>query len=111
MSVGGCLASHWRSWDALDVDPWVVEVLRTGYSIPFASEPPLSENPISLPSYSQSSEKGKARELEFQLLLQKGAIELAPPRSGYYSRMFMVLKSVRFLETIHRFFESQQEHC
>ena len=75
------------------MDPWVVEVLREGYVIPFHMFPPLSETPPHLDSYSPLSIKGEALQGEIQALLQKGAVEPASPSPGYYSRMFVVPKS------------------
>ena len=63
------------------------------YSLPFSSPPPLSLVSIPMPSYSPSSIKGKALQKEVLLLLAKGAIELAPPSPGYYSRLFVVWKT------------------
>ena len=71
----------------------MVEVLREGYKIPFVSLPPLSSTPINLPSYSPSSIKGKALRHELLALQEKGAVQLAPPTPGYYSRMFVVQKA------------------
>ena len=34
---GGCLSLHWQAWRDRDADPWMVEVLRVGYRIPFSS--------------------------------------------------------------------------
>ena len=62
--------------------------LREGYHIPFLSSPPLSLVPAHLPSYSPSSIRGQALAAEIAALLEKGAIELAPPTPGYYSRVF-----------------------
>ena len=75
------------------MDSWVVEVLRHGYMIPFMSLPPLSQTPITHESYSPTSIRGHALDLEIQALLQKGAVEPADPDSGYYSRMFVVTKA------------------
>ena len=47
-----------------------MEVLRSGYVIPFHSFPPLSGSPIALDSYSPKSIKGKALEEEIQSLPQ-----------------------------------------
>ena len=43
-------------------EPWVVEVLRVGYCLPFLSAPPLSNVPIPMPSYSPTSIMGAALE-------------------------------------------------
>ena len=38
--VGGCLSLHWRQWQAIGANQWVVSVLRDGYRIPFRHQPP-----------------------------------------------------------------------
>ena len=40
-----------------EVDPWVVEVLKEGYLIPFSSLSPLSQDPIPFTSYSLDSSR------------------------------------------------------
>ena len=65
-----------------------------GYCIPFSSPPPLSPVPIPVPSYSPSSIKGEALHGEVLSLVEKGAVELAPPSPGYYSRLFVVWKAM-----------------
>ena len=75
------------------MDPWVVEVLKEGYRIPFHSMPPLSEVPLMMSSYNPTSVKGRALEAEMLALEQKGALEVAPTSPGYYSRMFVVTKA------------------
>ena len=45
-------------------EPWVVEVLREEYAIPFRMPPPLSPTPIILDSYSPQSIKGRALDEE-----------------------------------------------
>ena len=47
---------------------------------------------LSLPAYFPSSIRGTALFQEFQDLLRKGAIELAPPTPGFYSSLFVVQK-------------------
>ena len=67
--------------------------MRDGYCLPFLSVPPLSSEPIPMPSYSPSSIKGKEVTLS---LVEKGAVELAPlPSPGYYSQLFVVWKTSR----------------
>ena len=75
------------------MDAWVVEVLRVSYRIPFDRQPPLSERPLSLPTYSPQSIKGVVLTQELQHLLQKGAVEPAPQSPGFYSRLFLVQKA------------------
>ena len=91
--IGGCLSLHWRSWRDRGAEPWVVEVLRSGYAIPFCMTPPLSDTPIVLDSYSPHSIKGRALEAEIQALCHKGVVEPASPTSGLYSRMFVVTRA------------------
>ena len=77
----------------MGAEEWVIRVLKDGYLIPFSSLPPLSRTPVSLPSYSPTSIKGKALAAELLALEEKGAIELAPPTPGYYSRVFVAAKA------------------
>ena len=72
-------------WSDKGADPWVVEVLRWGYRIPFRRVPILSKELIPYPAYSPGSIRCKALEEEVRFLLEKGAIELAPlPSPGFY---------------------------
>ena len=53
--VGGCLALHWRQWQVIGAESWVVTVLRDGYRVPFQdSPPPLSRTLVSFPTYWQA---------------------------------------------------------
>ena len=71
-----------------------MEVLREGYRIPFLRPPPLSTEPIPLPSYAPTSIKGAAHEEVTLALIAKGAVELAPlPSPGFHSRLFVVWKT------------------
>ena len=93
IAIDGCLSLHWQVWSDEGTEPWVVEVLRWGYQIPFRWAPTLSRDPIPLPAYAPSSIRGKALEGEVQALLNKGAIELAPlPSPDFYSRLFVVME-------------------
>ena len=40
MRVGGCLSLHWRQWQAIGAETWVVTVLRDSYRVPFTDSPP-----------------------------------------------------------------------
>ena len=88
---GGCLSLHWQAWRDRGAEPWVVEVLRVGYCLPFLSTPPLSDVPIPMPSSSPTSIMGAALEEVTMGLIAKVAVELAPlPSPGFYSRLFVV---------------------
>ena len=39
MRVGGCLSPHWRRWQEIGAETWVVTVLRDGYRVPFKDSP------------------------------------------------------------------------
>ena len=90
--VGGCLAPHWRRWQAIGAESWVVTVLRDGYRVPFLdSPPPLSRTPVSFPTYRAGSPRAQALRQEVEAMLAKGALEIArDPGSGFYSRLFLV---------------------
>ena len=98
------------------MDAWAVEVLREGYRILFSRRPPLSDQPLPMPSYSPSSIRGKAMEQEFQDLLRKQAIEQAPQTPGFYSRLFVVQKDsgawhpIIDLSTLNTYIASQRFH-
>ena len=81
-------------WSDKGADPWVVEVLRWGYCIPFRVVPTQPKKSIPYPSYSPSSIRGKALDAEVLSLVEKGAVELAPlPSPGFYSCLFVVMKA------------------
>ena len=71
---GGCLYLHWQAWRDRGADQWVVEVLREGCPIPFLRPPPLSTDPIPMPSYAPTSIKGAALEEVTLALIAKGAV-------------------------------------
>ena len=69
-------------------------MLRWGYQIPFSTPPPpLSPDPIPFVTYPPSSFKGKALLGEVRSLIDKGAVELAPPSPDFCSRLFVVWKT------------------
>ena len=88
----GCLASRWEVWVSWGAEPWVVQVLKVGYRLPFVSHPPLSPTPIPLPSYSPTSVRGLALSASVSDLRMKGAIELASSEPGFYSCLFVTPK-------------------
>ena len=95
MRVGGCLASHWRRWQEIGAETWVVTVLRDGYRVPFKdSPPPLARTPVSFPTYRAGSPRAQALRQEVEAMLAKGALEIArDPGPGFYSRLFLVEKA------------------
>ena len=95
MRVGGCLSLHWRQWQAIGAETWVVTILRDGYRVPFTdSPPPLARTPVSFPTYRAGSPRARALRQEVEAMLDKGALEIArDPGTGFYSRLFLVEKA------------------
>ena len=95
MRVGGCLSPHWRWWQEIGAETWVVTVLRDGYRVPFKdSPPPLARTPVSFPTYRAGSPRAQALRQEVEAMLAKGALEIArDPGPGFYSRLFLVEKA------------------
>ena len=95
MRVGGCLSPHWRRWQEIGAETWVVTVLRDGYRVPFKdSPPPLARTPVSFPTYRAGSPRAQALRQEVEAMLTKGALEIArDPGPGFYSRLFLVEKA------------------
>ena len=78
MRVGGCLSPHWRRWQEIGAETWVVTVLRDGYRVPFKdSPPPLARTPLSFPTYRAGSPRAQALRQEVEAMLAKGALEIA----------------------------------
>ena len=95
LRVGGCLAPHWRRWQAIGAESWVVTALRDGYRVSFTdSPPPLSRTPVSFPTYRAGSPRAQALRQEVEGMLAKGALEIArDPGPGFYSCLFLVEKA------------------
>ena len=78
LRVGGCLAPHWRRWQAIGAETWVMTVLREGYWVPFTdSPPPLSRTLVSFPTYRAGSPQAQALRQEVEAMLAKRALEIA----------------------------------
>ena len=94
LRVGGCLSAHWRHWQTIGADSWVLSLLRDGYRIPFLdSPPPLSRTPISFPTYRAGSPRSLALCQEAEKMLSKDALEIVLDLGpGFYSHLFLVEK-------------------
>ena len=100
---GGCLSLHWQAWRDRGAVPWVVEVLREGYRIPFLRPPPLSMELIPMPSYAPTSIKGAALGEVTLPLIATGAVEFAPlPSPGFSSPRFSGLEDLGVMASSHR---------
>ena len=75
------------------MDPWVLKVVKTCYSIKFWQPPPLS-TVLMVQSGSTNPPNNALLETEFYKLLKKGAIEVPEDKSspGFYSWLFLVPK-------------------
>ena len=95
LRVRGCLALHWRRWQVIGAESWVVTVLRDGYLVPFTnSPPPLSRTPVLFPTYWAGSPRAEALRQEVEGMLAKGALKIArDPGPGFYSLLFLVEKA------------------
>ena len=95
LRVGGCLAPHWRWWQAIGAETWVVTVLREGYRAPFMDSPaPLSRTTVSFQTYRAGSSQAQALRQEVEAMLAKGALEIAlDPGPGFYSLLLLVEKA------------------
>ena len=88
------MRDFWESWESISQDPWVGQVLREGYQLPFRELPPLSPVPIPFRTYPSRSPQFKALAVEIEGMVSKGVIEEVPLplNSGYYARIFVVPK-------------------
>ncbi|XP_046550436.1 uncharacterized protein LOC124260221 [Haliotis rubra] len=89
--VGGRLGIFWPNWTILE-DPFVTNILKTGYKLPIAVSPPLTTTPQSR-VYAPDQQLLLADSIH--TLLRKQAIEtvLDPQQSpGFYSPILLVPK-------------------
>ena len=92
--VGARLQGFWRVWQYLGASPWVVTVLRRGFSLKFKNNPPpLSPSPRAFNPPSDP-ERRRALDAEISAMIQKAAVEPVPILSpGFYSLIFVVPKA------------------
>ena len=105
--VGGCLSLHWRQWQAIGAEQWVVSVLREGYRILFQHRltppPPPSQFPgivsnIPLRLSKSSRPASRGRDYDFE----GGLGESRRPGSLLLQPLLPGGKGVRRLETRDR---------
>ena len=91
--VGARLARYWQAWRDLGASDWVVSVLRWGYALEFAQEPPLSTVPT-VDSKRKNPAKNNIIWQEISTMLNKRALEEVedPNSPGFYSVLFVVPK-------------------
>ena len=88
LPVGARLLHFSEAWKKVTQDPWVLNIVQNGYSIPFLEKPPLTSIPIDFASAHPALPEAINR------LLEKGAVERVsnPNTPGFYSRLFLVPK-------------------
>ena len=86
--VGARLLAFAHKWEQITQDPWVLQIVKEGYVIPFDHKPPLSHVPMALASGHPAIPEA------IQVLLEKRAVErvLDTSSPGFYSRLFLVPK-------------------
>ena len=103
LPVGGRLQKFWTVWKDLELDPWAVSVVRYGYLLVFSVDPPLSRIPL-VQSASSNPTKNLILSQQFQLLLDKGAIEVVhnPQSPGFLLPPVCGSQTKRGMEASHR---------
>lgn len=112
LPVGGRLQFFWRTWQQMGASPYVVDIIREGYLMPFLSDPPLSHTPLGNSLYSDPVKNSVLHQAVMDLV-SKRAIELVSNVNspGFYSRLFLVPKKtgewrpVIDLSALNRFIE------
>ena len=92
--VGGRLQCYLPAWQSIGANPYILEVLREGHTLPFKSGPPSFMGVRHTPLRG-SRDKQHTLRLEIQQLLEKGAVEKVPPplmHMGWYGNYFLVAK-------------------
>ena len=106
LPVGARLLNFVEAWSAITQDSWALSILRKGYRIPFAREPPLSLSPILFPVAQQHL--NHLRE-EVQILLEKRAVEIVrDTTSGFLQPDFLSEEENRPFSSHHRPIIAQQ---
>ena len=96
LQVGGVFGQVWHAWQAFRVKDWMVEVLRTGYLVLFHHLPPVTWEPIELPSYGSGSANAQSPQEVMIEMLGKGVVEVVKSLGpGYYSCLFIVQKNLK----------------
>ena len=92
-SVGGRLRSFRRDWQTNKCSSNVLNIITSGYILPFLSKPSVVKFPLIQSEY-KACQKDQALATCIQSLLSKNAIERVEnvKSLGFYSRLFLVPK-------------------
>ncbi|XP_074849029.1 uncharacterized protein LOC142012530 isoform X2 [Carettochelys insculpta] len=86
------LRPFYDQWQRIPTDKWVLEIIATGYAIPFQSLPP--PRPPPRPHLQEASHVARLKQ-EVDHLMLIGAVERVPEQPqgrGFYSRYFLTEK-------------------
>ena len=101
--VAGRCSKAWENWRLVTDSSWVLDVVRYGYKLEFASQPPLTTHPIfdelSLPTHQKQAVHDQVMDL-----LDQGAVALVknPHTPRFYSKLFVREKKSDSLEPVYR---------
>lgn len=87
-------ASALEQWEAIVASPWMIRMIRSGYTIQISSAHPVF---IGVISSRAQGESACVLWKEILSILSKGAISVIPPvlsQNGFYSRYFLVPKGM-----------------
>ena len=87
--VGGRLQIFYKNWEKIGAHPFVIQVLRDGYKLEFASTPPLTVKPP--PLLRLPPDQQQILDTEMQKFVDNNVLEPVPDISipGFYSTLFL----------------------
>ena len=93
MPVGARLGHFWETWESLGVSPYVVKILKEGYTLPLRHRPKLVRSPVIVSGYVHPPRQGFLVEA-LHSLLTKNAVEKVTQKNslGFFNRLFLVPK-------------------
>ena len=87
----GCLSAHWRHWQDIGAESWVLSVLQDRYCIPFVdSPPPLAHTPILFLTYRSGSPQLLVLGQEIEMLVKDALETVLDMGPGFYSCLFFM---------------------
>ena len=91
--VGARLQSFWQVWLKLGASHKVIQILRSGYTLPFQNRPLLSRHPTAISRYVNHHRNSYLSEALHQLISKNAVEPVRNPNSlGFFNRLFLVPK-------------------
>ena len=92
-NVGGRLQRFWQVWQTMGANPWVVSILKGGYTLPFKQRPHLTRSPLIRSGYANPKRNMVLKEALVNLMT-KLVVEKVVVRSSlaFYNCLFLVPK-------------------